>query len=56
MADELTGGPIAPPSMLSVWFRPHNWAPGVSEPQVPLQVHFDLKERSTCPRRSCPTT
>lgn len=44
VAEELAGGPIAPPSMLSVWFRPHNWAPGVSEPQVPLKVHFDLKE------------
>ena len=43
VAAELTNGPIAPPSMLSVWFRPHNWAPGVTEPQVPLQVHFDLK-------------
>ena len=28
VADELTGGPIAPPSMVSVWFRPHHWAPG----------------------------
>ena len=28
VADELTGGPIAPPTMLSVWFRPHHWAPG----------------------------
>ena len=25
---DLTGGPIAPPTMLSVWFRPHHWAPG----------------------------
>lgn len=44
VARELAGGPIAPPSMLSVWFRPHHWAPGQTEPQVPLQVHFDLKE------------
>ena len=28
VADEITGGPIAPPTMLSVWFRPHHWAPG----------------------------
>ncbi|HEY4378151.1 MAG TPA: hypothetical protein VGM93_13375, partial [Acidimicrobiales bacterium] len=27
-AAALTGGPIAPPTMLSVWFRPHSWAPG----------------------------
>jgi acyl dehydratase len=44
VAAELTGGPVAPPSMLSVWFRPHHWAPGRTEPLLPLQVHFDLKE------------
>jgi acyl dehydratase len=49
VADELTAGPIAPPTMLSVWFRPHNWAPGRSEPQLPLQVHFDLKARFGLP-------
>ena len=43
VADELTGGPIAPPTMLSVWFRPHHWQPGVAEQPLPLQVHFDLK-------------
>ena len=43
VAAEITDGPIAPPTMLSVWFRPHNWSPGRSEPAVPLQVHFDLK-------------
>jgi hypothetical protein len=30
VAKELTGGQIAPPSMLSVWFRPHYWAPGAT--------------------------
>jgi uncharacterized protein len=44
VAEEITGGPIAPPTMLSVWFRPHHWAPGRSAPRLPLQVHFDLKE------------
>ncbi len=44
VADEVTGGPIAPPTMLSVWFRPHSWAPGRTEVALPLQVHFDLKE------------
>jgi acyl dehydratase len=44
VADVLTGGPIAPPSMVSVWFRPHHWAPGRTEQALPLQVHFDLKE------------
>jgi len=44
VAAALTDGPIAPPTMLSVWFRPHHWSPGRTEPAVPLQVHFDLKE------------
>ena len=55
VGNELTGGPIAPPSMLSVWFRPHHWQPparaaaqsgkeGATANLVPLQVHFDLKE------------
>lgn len=48
-AAEITGGPIAPPSMLSTWFRPHHWAPGHDEPQLPLQVHFDLKKRLDLP-------
>ena len=26
VADELTGGPIAPPTTLSLWMRPHYWA------------------------------
>lgn len=43
VAADLAGGPIAPPSMISVWFRPHNWAPGRTEVALPLQVHFDLK-------------
>ena len=49
VADELTGGPIAPPTMLSVWFRPHHWSPGKAEGAVPLQCHFDLKERLNVP-------
>jgi acyl dehydratase len=44
VAQELTGGPIAMPTMLSVWFRPHHWAPGRTEQALPLQVHFDMKE------------
>lgn len=44
VARELTGGPIAPPSMISVWFRPHHWAPNRTAGALPLQVHFDLKE------------
>jgi len=49
VAAEVTGGPIAPPTMLSVWFRPHHWAPGRAEQPLPLQVHFDLKERFGLP-------
>lgn len=49
VADELTDGPIAPPTMLSVWFRPHHWAPGRTEQALPLQVHFDLKARFELP-------
>lgn len=44
VAGELTGGPIAPPAMVSVWFRPHHWAPGRTTQALPLQIHFDLKE------------
>ncbi|HVA06464.1 MAG TPA: MaoC family dehydratase N-terminal domain-containing protein [Acidimicrobiales bacterium] len=44
VAQELTGGLIAPPTMVSVWFRPHHWAPGRTGVALPLQVHFDLKE------------
>ena len=49
VAAEITEGPIAPPSMISVWFRPHHWAPGRVEQALPLQVHFDLKERLGLP-------
>lgn len=48
-AAEITDGPIAPPSMLSTWFRPHHWAPNVEEQRLPLQVHFDLKDRLDLP-------
>jgi acyl dehydratase len=48
-AQELTGGFIAPPSMISVWFRPHHWSPGRTEEAVPLQLHFDLKKRLELP-------
>ena len=43
VAGEITGGPIAPPTMISVWFRPHYWSPGRTEEAVALQCHFDLK-------------
>ncbi|HVU60635.1 MAG TPA: MaoC family dehydratase N-terminal domain-containing protein [Mycobacteriales bacterium] len=49
VADELTGGVIAPPSMISNWFRPHYWSPGRDVQPMPLQVHFDLKEKLGLP-------
>jgi acyl dehydratase len=49
VAAELTDGPIAPPSMISTWFRPHFWAPGRTEEKYPLQVHFDMKKRFDLP-------
>lgn len=44
VAEQLTDGITAPPTMLSAWFRPHYWAPGRTQQAQPLQVHFDLKE------------
>ena len=49
VAESLSGGPIAPPSMLSVWFRPHHWEPGRKRERQPLQVHFDMKEKLGLP-------
>jgi uncharacterized protein len=48
-AAQVTDGPIAMPTMLSLWFRPHHWAPGRTKEALPLQVHFDLKERFGLP-------
>jgi len=44
VAEELTSGPIALPTTLSLWMRPHLWEPGADGEQVALKVHFDLKE------------
>jgi uncharacterized protein len=49
VAERLTGGPVAPPTTLSLWMRPHHWQPGGTGPRLPLQVHFDLKERLDLP-------
>ena len=43
-AQEIAGGRIAPPTMLSVWMRPHHWSPGASGERKALMAHFDLKE------------
>jgi acyl dehydratase len=49
VAEAVTGGPIAVPTTLSLWMRPHYWEPGATGEQVALQVHFDLKERFGLP-------
>jgi acyl dehydratase len=49
VAADITGGPVAPPSTLSLWFRPHHWHPGHATQKLPLQVHFDLKDRLGLP-------
>ena len=48
-ANEITNGWIAPPTMISVWFRPHAYAPNRPGTAQPLQVHFDLKEKLGLP-------
>lgn len=45
VARAITGGPVAPASMLSVWFQPLPWEPGRAGEAVPLRLHFELKER-----------
>jgi acyl dehydratase len=49
VSEEITQGPIAPPTMLSVWLRPHHWAPGRTEEHLPLEVHFRLKRELGLP-------
>lgn len=49
VAAALTGGPIAPPTMLSVWLRPHHWAPGRGVERLPLELHFRLKRELDLP-------
>ncbi len=49
VAEMLAGGSILPLSTLSLWMRPHRWAPGAVKEQVALRVHFDLKDRLGLP-------
>lgn len=44
VATEITGGPIAPPAMLSVWFKRHHWMPGAVGDRRPMQLYFDIKD------------
>ena len=49
VANDLTDGFIAPPSMISCWFRPHFWAPYREGEGKALQSHFDLKDALDLP-------
>jgi len=49
VAAALTDGPIAPPTMLQVWVRPHHWMPGRKQAPLALQLHFDVKEKLGLP-------
>lgn len=49
VAAAITGGPIAPPTTISLWLRPHYWSPGAAGEQLALQLHFDLKARFELP-------
>jgi acyl dehydratase len=44
VAGDLAGGPLAPPTMLSVWMRPLVWRPGRKGAHRPLELHFRMKE------------
>lgn len=49
VAADVTDGPIAPPTMLSVWMRKHWWTPSRPTEGLALQAHFDMKERLGLP-------
>jgi acyl dehydratase len=49
VAKKIAGAVIAPPCMLSVWTRPHHWAPGRKEEKLPLAVHFMMKKELDLP-------
>jgi uncharacterized protein len=49
VAEELTGGTIAPPTMLSAWMRPLQFVPGRTEKRMPLSLHFELKRALDLP-------
>jgi len=48
-AREVTGGWIAPPSMISTWCRPHRYSPYREGEGLALKLHFDLKEKLGLP-------
>lgn len=44
VAEEIAGGRITPPAMLSVWFKRHHWTPGTVGDRLPMQLYFDIKD------------
>jgi acyl dehydratase len=49
VAQEITGGWIAPPTMLSVWMRPLMFDPRRDDAIRPLELHFRLKDAFELP-------
>ena len=49
VAKQLTSGVIAPPTMMSGWFRPHYWMPNCDKTPQPWETHFALKETLAVP-------
>lgn len=49
VAEQLTNGPIAMPTMMSGWFRPHYWMPNRDETPLPWKTHFALKSGLAVP-------
>jgi acyl dehydratase len=49
IAEQITGGVIAPPTLMSAWFRPHHWVPNRKEIPLPWSTHFWLKENLAVP-------
>jgi acyl dehydratase len=44
IADEVTGGFVAPPTTISLWLKPHFWSPGFTGERLALPALHDLKE------------
>ncbi len=52
IAQQLAGGLISPPAMMSAYNRPHDWAPGREGKKInrPLELHFMVKDTLQLPR------
>ena len=46
VADELTGGMTVPPTTLSLWMRPHRWAPGAQDLTTHIGATRDAVHRA----------